>query len=382
MAKYGKVLIVNADTKGDETVVDNWINYDFVIHTPTVEAGVNFIAPDHFDYICGYFFRNKNTYDSCYQMLFRCRNPKNKEIFLFAQYGKKLTSIDCLDNKETDRIIKVNKKMIGLGFNDTSFKYDKYDSPIYSMIKRQYCFKKYSTTKFRELLIDELKKTGIEIVISSFEPIGHEIRSTTLEIQEHMNNEAIDRILGNQSLELQIKLHEIKYPINEEKLKVFTEMYRMESTIQTKKTQFLTVSTAINYVYNYVIVNELYKNGKKMKQLDNIQLLAYILLKGFGLNKLMHIDSFSKSIDGFLDSRYDIICAVVEKKNYKKEQMKLKRLTDKLQFLNLNVLVKCRYKFERHEKGNDTYYYIKENFAHQLEQIKNDIDIHRKDLLN
>lgn len=64
-----------------------WVFYDHVIYSPKIEAGVNFTIPNHFDNIFGYFIPGSNNFKACYQMLFRCRNPKSKEVFLFIKQG-------------------------------------------------------------------------------------------------------------------------------------------------------------------------------------------------------------------------------------------------------------------------------------------------------
>ena len=150
--KYGKTLILCSKT--DFVEPEQWVNYDFVIYTPTIESGVNFL-PVYFDYIIGYFQPNANTYTSCYQQLFRVRNPKNKKILIHirrgpGEVGKK--HIDYLNKKH----IKL-QNLIASNYTITKFSTEAHKTIINNRL-----FGTYSNIYFRRLFLRELKHAGMK----------------------------------------------------------------------------------------------------------------------------------------------------------------------------------------------------------------------------
>lgn len=68
-----------------EDVNTHWKNYDIIIYTPTMSAGVSF-EEDHFDVLFGYFNNNSCTVETCRQMLGRARTVNKFYICLKSQY--------------------------------------------------------------------------------------------------------------------------------------------------------------------------------------------------------------------------------------------------------------------------------------------------------
>jgi hypothetical protein len=70
-----------------------WKNYDIIIYTPTVSAGVSF-EEEYFDYIFGYFTDASCNVQTCMQMIGRIRNVKCKKYYicLNASYYQLSTS--------------------------------------------------------------------------------------------------------------------------------------------------------------------------------------------------------------------------------------------------------------------------------------------------
>jgi hypothetical protein len=84
-----------------------WQNYDCVICTPTVSAGVSFEA-EHFDFVFGDFTDLSCNVETCRQMLGRVRNVGNRQIYITvsttAHDGKYPDSISQLKtNLRTNR---------------------------------------------------------------------------------------------------------------------------------------------------------------------------------------------------------------------------------------------------------------------------------------
>ena len=60
----------------------SWSQYDVVIYTPTIEAGVSFEVCNHFDKIYGLINTNSCCQQSFFQMLSRVRNPRSNQILI------------------------------------------------------------------------------------------------------------------------------------------------------------------------------------------------------------------------------------------------------------------------------------------------------------
>lgn len=58
-----------------------WSQYDVLIYTPTVSAGVSFEKP-HFDKVFGYFIDMSCNVETCHQMIGRIRNVKDKQYYI------------------------------------------------------------------------------------------------------------------------------------------------------------------------------------------------------------------------------------------------------------------------------------------------------------
>lgn len=68
-----------------EDVNTHWKNYDIIIYTPTMSAGVSF-EEEHFDVLFGYFNNNSCTVETCRQMLGRARTVKLFYLCLKSQF--------------------------------------------------------------------------------------------------------------------------------------------------------------------------------------------------------------------------------------------------------------------------------------------------------
>lgn len=80
--KNKKVLLITSDAKLHTLSVDTWVQFDVVMYSPTIIAGVSFDIPDHFDVRMGYFTDRSSEATLCVQQLFRVRNPKDPNIYL------------------------------------------------------------------------------------------------------------------------------------------------------------------------------------------------------------------------------------------------------------------------------------------------------------
>lgn len=222
LSKIGKTLVITGgsvmsknpeeDAKSNEmlTIVaippEYWHHFRFVIYSPTIESGVNCVTKNHFDFIFGKFFTGTNCYKSCYQMLFRLRNPKEKKIFLSIEdkgcklrsgekniwsekeinaskdkvaRGEKLSEDDApIEECKLSFIAGDNKqwfnKTFQLNFIDnfsmktkTNFTDAqltlKYADTVSKFARYHYFYKFYSNANLEKLLINELEESGMKV---------------------------------------------------------------------------------------------------------------------------------------------------------------------------------------------------------------------------
>jgi hypothetical protein len=332
LEKYGKVLHVTADEQNENKDVKLWTNYDFVIHTPTIEAGVNFL-PEHFDHICGFFLNDRNSYDSCYQMLFRARNPKSKIIYLYAQNGVFMKRDDLEDQHEIERRMQIQENRSKsfkqrIDFIDASFVYDKYIHPIQKAMIRHELFKKYSKTHFKKLLINELIQSGI--VCDSVVKESEFQMANDKELIISYNEKVIEKIVNKEQGTTQglvFKLNEIDFPLEKESLEIFND-------------DKIKASDIIVWLRNYfgLIYNDL---GKFNKEQDAI----YKFIQYVPIDKLFYKEDLEKTINDFFEKNYDTWTATFGKRKYSLQEILGKKLQYKVKLLNPQ-LKKCYLKFD------------------------------------
>ena len=69
-------------TKDLLDVNNTWINYDVVIYTPTIEAGVSFDVKNHFNKIYGVLSSGSTSQRAFYEMLSRVRHITDNNVLL------------------------------------------------------------------------------------------------------------------------------------------------------------------------------------------------------------------------------------------------------------------------------------------------------------
>ena len=160
-----KVLLQTSDT--EKINVENWIYYDVVIHTSTIECGVS-VNYEHFHNIFGFFKSGVITFSSAFQMLFRVRRPLNKDIFIWTTKSS-LDRPDLVGNEMATRIVEmkksngnplVSKEDREKIYHEFIFKQAK--CPIDRQLINNQLFKNYSDSYFSKLLIRELEGAGLE----------------------------------------------------------------------------------------------------------------------------------------------------------------------------------------------------------------------------
>jgi len=141
-----KILRIDMENKCED--VSSWNNYDIVIYTPTITAGVSF-DDKHFDMVCAWFTRKSTSAEQSSQMLFRARHINDNEmhILLPADIKEEIPSIPIDDEGLTHF---VNSKIqLGNDFlKKDGLKIDNYN-------------RKVKETKYFKFYISYLKKESL-----------------------------------------------------------------------------------------------------------------------------------------------------------------------------------------------------------------------------
>ena len=208
---------IELQKKQEEILKDvdkNFILYDIVLYSPTIEAGVSF-TKEYFDYIIGDFINSSNTYQSAYQMLFRCRYPKNKELHICINQITDKKEKEKENDKKDKKVKKVfiskedsgeqylqhrkNNKTFNntndkINFNDSFFRkienFELLDPFNRTIILAQF-FRIYSRKYFYRLLKNDLCSAGIKwnIIEKKEEP---EEKKTPIKLSIDERNENQD----------------------------------------------------------------------------------------------------------------------------------------------------------------------------------------------
>ncbi len=105
-------------------VAEYWSQYDVLIYTPTVSAGVSY-EEKHYDKIFAYFTDKACNVETCLQMLGRIRNVGQREycICLSASKNNLPTDIDdieaCVNNRRLNLFRQFDSSLLQIEFDDT-----------------------------------------------------------------------------------------------------------------------------------------------------------------------------------------------------------------------------------------------------------------------
>ena len=156
-------------------VKTHWKNYDILIYTPTLSAGVSF-EDEHFDMLFGYFIDSSCNVEICRQMLGRVRNLKYKEHYICLKGRQKFlpTNIDHMKS------LLLSKKMQLLNTQiqppvyytyDTNGEKMYYEQPYAKLWFENTRMNNISQNNFVFRFIDEVKYSGADINVLQHEDI-------------------------------------------------------------------------------------------------------------------------------------------------------------------------------------------------------------------
>jgi len=204
-----KILRIDLENKCND--VNSWINYDVVIYTPTITAGVSF-DEIHFDITCAWFTRKSTSTEQSSQMLFRARNIKDNQMHILLPAD---TENEPSIPIEEDGLSKYVNDKIKLGNNflkKDGLKIDSYNSKV----QETKYFKLYISYLKKEALSFSYFHTYLKNILNNH---GANITYHTKKLDENEQEEIKERI---QEISLEIRQEEAKdineaLPISEQK---------------------------------------------------------------------------------------------------------------------------------------------------------------------
>lgn len=178
-----KVAIYSSESDGSIKVRDfsnvdkYWANYDILIYTPTVSAGVSF-ERIHFDLLFGYFTSSSCTVETAIQMIGRVRNISDKTLHLFIE--NKWWVDTYLPTNEQDiknavinrcwqilgKDVDMNSLSIGL---DIAGRCKVFNSDYFELWVQNVRVRNYSKRHFMDHIIACIKKAGSRVFIEYIE---------------------------------------------------------------------------------------------------------------------------------------------------------------------------------------------------------------------
>lgn len=152
----------------------HWVNYDIIICSPTVTAGVSF-EKEHFDVVYGIFTNHSCNVNICRQMLGRIRNVGQKEYYIYISDFKQSfpTDINIIENyllydrSYFIRLINNDAGVKSLQINlDTNGNVTEYNKNIlYWIIISNIREDNYSKNNFTKVFLDALAYSGVTKLI-------------------------------------------------------------------------------------------------------------------------------------------------------------------------------------------------------------------------
>lgn len=240
-----KVLCINSE--GGNTKAENWIQYDALIYTPTIVAGISF-DEKHFHACCAYFINRSSNAEMSSQMLFRVRHLLDQQLFIYCP--KNYPGNPNLPVTNADIYKHVNELIRSghLHANDVGLDIDHYNSRVE---KNQY-YKLYSSFLRKRHLSSLYFETYLAYILKY-----HGIRVSKDAAKDTTNASLTD----------------------EEKYNIRNELGDAANLIKEKEINDLITVTPIRQLE----YRDLLDNRKEKTAEEQLQIKKYILLNSFDL---------------------------------------------------------------------------------------------------
>ena len=224
------VLLIHKETSEEDKMVqiynvdEEWTKYDIVIYTPSVCMGVSYDVKNNFDYICAYGCHGSLGAQEFCQMLHRCREPKNKVIYLtIDNYREFVEEYDKFTINEVEEMITnpflithydINTNLVEQKL-DKNFKniFPYKQEPLYDLYVRN-CLEMVSDrTNFGASLFGYIKYKGYKLEFSKFkgESLIPQMKENSSKRKEEETKVDLEKIMKAKLMSEEDYMHKKNY---------------------------------------------------------------------------------------------------------------------------------------------------------------------------
>lgn len=181
------------------SVDDFWSQYDVMIYTPTVSAGVSF-EREHFDKVFAYFTDKSCPVETCIQMIGRIRNVKSKQLYICLNSIRRRYPTDIEEIKQNVYDMRSN---LYKNINETYLQFEYTAEGRVKYYANDYFTIWLENTRMKHISLNEFAKKFIHMVVS----VG---AKCTLMSTEANPNQLDDILIEHTSKKTEIKYLEDK----------------------------------------------------------------------------------------------------------------------------------------------------------------------------
>ena len=258
-----KVLYIDGETDDELVNVDLWSEFDVVLYSPRIEAGLSF-DEEHFDEEICYVCDKSNSPRSFCQMMFRNRKLKDKRITMIGKLinnvYKPITEDDILNEIKS---IKTPFKDLGFKVEDLSLTTSDYRDRYLKIIRGM----NIESLSYKESLREFLEQHGIVWIEKENKEIEEVINKEEVVVAiEKGEDEKAEEIINSKSLscdefeKLKEKIRLSEEERNSMKKFVFKSVFEIEND---KLLNTLMFRDLYNYLKQAKTQNILRKEGKE-----------------------------------------------------------------------------------------------------------------------
>ena len=191
--KFPSIKILKMDSDTSFVDISEWSNYNVVIYTPKIVAGISF-DEIHFHSVVAFFINKSCNAEPSSQMLFRVRNLIDNDMFIYTPHNVKERYLPIDDEEifsQLNNVLKEGK----ISLDNSGLKLDKFNEKV---IKDEYylIFKSYKKKKnisrqyFYSYLRSILTNHGIKLSYDEYicpntikETIREDIKQSNIELK-------------------------------------------------------------------------------------------------------------------------------------------------------------------------------------------------------
>jgi hypothetical protein len=212
--KTKSIKLYSSETKMSERkehftdVHTYWSQYDVLIYTPTISAGVSY-EKEHYDIMYGYFTDMSCPVETCIQMIGRIRNVKsNKYVMLLEGNGNTLPT----DTSEITRLIYMSKENLNKLFTGAvNYEFGPngeikfYNTDYFTLYIENLRMRNISKNIFIRLFVETIARLGAKVGILNLSDIDNCI------VNDHINIRKEIKDITSTNIATSVELSEEEY---------------------------------------------------------------------------------------------------------------------------------------------------------------------------